>query len=156
MAMSDTATHDSPTWKGEANFLIFASLSEYGMEGRWEQLWAKRVGHNEFVLCCIPYFTYGMALGDRLCTAGSGGRNYVVSKVVSRSGHRVLRLWLKHATLEGRRRVQDALAMSTLLHEWSSANLVAIDVTDPSEIPSELDDLLKDVSVLSIVAEWGG
>lgn len=151
---TEIATHDNPAWRDRANFLIFADLSEFGLEGRWEQLWVKQLGANEFVLCCIPYFTYGVALGDRLCTASRRGRDYVLSKVVSHSGHRVLRLWLKRASLEARERVQDVLAMGALLHEWNSVNLVAIDVADPTKIPTELNNLLADLSALSIDAEW--
>jgi Domain of unknown function (DUF4265) len=138
-----------------ANFLIFADLSEIGFEGHWEQLWTKQLGANEFALCCIPYFTYGVALGDRLCTASRRGRDYVLSKVVSQSGHRVLRLWLKHARLEARERIQEALVVSALLHGRNSVNLVAIDVADPAKIPAALNDLLADLSALSIDAEWG-
>jgi hypothetical protein len=152
---TEIATHDNPAWRDIANFLIFADLSEFGLEGRWEQLWAQQLGGNEFMLCCIPYFAYGVALGDRLCTAPSRGKKYVLSKVVSRSGHRVLRLWLKHSRPDARKRVQDVLAVSALLHEWNSANLVAIDVTDSAKIPAELNDLLENLGALSIDAEWG-
>jgi hypothetical protein len=59
------ATHDYPAWRAQANYLIMADLSPWGLQDRWEQLWASQVAEDEFILCCIPFFTYGMALGDR-------------------------------------------------------------------------------------------
>jgi uncharacterized protein DUF4265 len=150
---SDIAIHDAPVWREQANFLIFADLSDGDLHGRWEQLWARQLGDDEFVLCCIPYFTYGMALGDHVRTGPTKGRKYVVSAITACSGHRVVRCWLKDATLKGRERLESVLGAGNLLHEWSSTNLVAIDVAGkPGE---ELSAFLETALASSIAVEWG-
>ena len=151
---SQIATHEAPVWKEKANFLIFADLLAAGMAGRWEQLWARQLGEAEFELCCIPYFTYGLALGDAVRTQPSGGRRYVVTEVHARSGRRVLRLWLKKAHARGREHVLRHLESHSPLHEWSSDNLLAIDVPAGGPDP-ELSALLADLPRLGVDVEWG-
>jgi hypothetical protein len=124
------------------------------MPGRWEQLWARQLGEAEFELCCIPYFTYGLALGDRVRTQPSGGKRYVVAEAKARSGRRVLRLWLKKAGAEGRERVLRHLVCQSPLHEWSSDNLLVIDVP-PGGPNAELSALLANLSSLAVDVEWG-
>lgn len=150
---SEIATHDTPAWKERANFLIFADLSAAGMPGRWEQLWARQLGGEEFEVCCIPYFAYGLALGDRVRTQPSRGRRYVVAGVHARSGRRVLRLWLKKAQGAGRERVLRCLESCGLCHEWSSQNLLVIDVPGGGHAP-ELAAILADLPNLGIDVEW--
>lgn len=152
---SEIATHDAPVWKVRANFLIFADLSAAEMPGRWEQLWARQLGESEFELCCIPYFAYGLALGDAVRTQPSGGRRYVVAEAHARSGRRVLRLWLKNAAAGGRERLLRHLESESPLHEWSSDNLLAIDVL-PGGPEAELSALLADLPRLGVDVEWGG
>ena len=151
---SSIATHEAPVWKDKADFIIFADLSAAGMPGRWEQLWARQLSESEFELCCIPFFSYGLALGDKVRTAPSGGRTYVVADVDARSGRRVLRLWLKEATRQGRELVLQHLESYSVLCEWSSENLLAIDVM-PARPSEELDTLLSAVSTCGVLVEWG-
>ena len=150
---SEIATHDAPVWQDRANFIIFADLSSAGMPGRWEQLWARQLGEAEFDLCCIPYFTYSLALGDRVRTQPSGGRRYVVAEVHARSGRRVVRLWLKEAQARGRECVLRHLESSSPLHEWSSDNLLAIDVPAGGPDPV-LSALLAELPNLGVDVEW--
>ncbi len=151
---SRIATHDAPVWRERSDFLIFADLSSNGLEGRWEQLWVQQVAQDRFTICCIPFFTYGIALGDTVQTSAASGRKYVVSEVVSRSGRRVLRLWLKGATRDGRERVLARLEARTALCEWSSVDLVAIDVKE-RESDKELEDFLEQMQEAGVVWEWG-
>ncbi|UAL29269.1 DUF4265 domain-containing protein [Nocardioides rotundus] len=90
-AAEQFSTHAEPVWRERANFIINAPLPE---AGRFEQLWAKQVGENQFEICCIPFFLYDLALGDTVETAPQGSRQYVLSRVLNRSGRylpRVLR-----------------------------------------------------------------
>ncbi len=151
---ADIAIHDAQVWKDSANFLIFADLSTTELPGRWEQLWARQVGDAEFELCCVPYFTYGLALGDRVRTHASSGKRYVIADVHVKSGRRVFRLWLKKASVQGRERVHKYLESQSPLHEWSSDNLVAIDV--PANVPDlQVSALLADLPSLGVEFEWG-
>jgi hypothetical protein len=140
---TDISTHDTPAWRADANFIIFADLSKWGLEGKWEQLWAKQITESEFIICCIPYFTYGIALGDKVRTEFAKGKQHVVSEVVDRSGHRVVRLWLKNAPGQVRDDMESFMQSYSLLHEWSSINLLVIDVPDDSRIASNLRTFLE-------------
>jgi hypothetical protein len=73
------STHKEPVWRGRANFIINAKLPE---DGRFEQLWVRKVAEDAFELCCIPFFLYDVALGDVVQTRESGGRKYMLARVV--------------------------------------------------------------------------
>ncbi len=148
---AESATHADPVWREKADFLISADLTSAGMPGEWEQLWAKRLREGEFLVCCIPYFTYGVALGDTVRTAPAGERTYVIEAVVARSGRRVLRLWLRDAGADARSRVIEYIAKESLLHEWSSANLLVIDVAADCPAAGLLEAVMDD----AIQFEWG-
>src|SRR5437762_9357304 len=84
------ATHDAPI--SRANFVIHVDLSGHGMPGKTEQLWAWQVSPSEFEVASLPFFAYGMALGDHVQTHATAVAEYVVERVISRSGRRLLRV----------------------------------------------------------------
>jgi hypothetical protein len=148
------ATHDEPAWRSRSDYIIFANLSEWSLDG-WEQLWANRTG-DDFIICCIPFFTYGIALGDTVCVGPSEGRDYVITNVRNKSGHRVARLWLKNATAYAREEVEKLLHDETPLCEHSSLNLLAIDVPDNSTVAARLCSRLEALArTHSIALEYG-
>lgn len=151
---TEIATHEDPSWGERADFLIFARLGEAGLEGRWEQLWARKTRDGDFEICCIPFFTYGIALGDVVRTTPAFGKTYVVADVTARSGRGVLRFWLKGATRDGRQRLEEVLGREGLATEWHSNNLVAVDV-ESSVLPENLDLIVRDASTFGIEVEWG-
>jgi hypothetical protein len=127
VAMSaEAAVHPEPVWRERANFIISAALDKV----RWEQLWARRLGPNRFEICCIPFFAYDLALGDEVETAPSNGMQYVVSKVVKPSRRYVFRVWFGDSTdALIRDQVLAWLTSSGCLLEWSSDNLLSVDVS---------------------------
>lgn len=131
----EIAAHEHPALRDEANFMIFADLSTDGMSGRWEQLWARQLGETEFQLCCIPFFTYGLALGDRVITGPSGDKKYVIQSVASKSGHLVYRVWFGEAKNKKQAREDvERYARSRNWHfEWSSENLLAVDISSSQD-----------------------
>jgi hypothetical protein len=143
------ATHERPAWKDRANFLVFADLSADELGGRWEQLWARQLGATEFELCCIPFFASGLALGDRFETVSKGNRSYVADRVTHRSGRQVVRMWLAAAP-SLRADAEEYLVRSNLLFEWSSTNLLAIDVppNDESSIIAWVESFAHGTGVL--------
>lgn len=147
---TDIATHPNPAWREKANFLIFADLEDHGMPGRWEQLWARQEG-EEFELCCIPFFTYGLALGDRVRTAPRGGRRYVVASREAPSGRAVGRLWLKGVKDPSiRSAVEEFVRERGWLSEWRSS-LLALDLPDQQawqELSAFTEALPRDHGVL--------
>ena len=153
---SSFATHAAPVWRDRANYLIVADLASYDMPGRWEQLWARQIADEEFEICCIPYFTYGLALGDIVRTRQSGSTTHVVADLLQRSGRQVLRLWLKDADTAGVEQVYAYLVKQAPLHEWSSQNLLAIDLPPDNAVGiQQLAVLLEELKKFGIEAEWG-
>jgi hypothetical protein len=82
------ATHQQ---RPDADFLVHADLEPHGMAGAREQLWVKQVDERRFVMRNLPYFTYGIALGDEVSTDEA----LTIDGVMRRSGHRLLRVALE-------------------------------------------------------------
>ena len=122
------ATHKEPG--ASANFLLHVDLADHGMPGKYEQLWASRSTPTEFAIASIPFFPYGLALGDLVSTRGPEPPNLVVASVVRRSGHRTLRVGLSmYKTIpELHEHLHRELVHSGLCYEWHGAEYVAIDL----------------------------
>jgi len=105
--MRSIATHSSPAWGPKSNFIIRAELEAFGMPGRAEQLWARRLAGFEFEICCIPFFTYGIALGDQVTTDGA----YVIQQTSCKGGHRTLRAAIARPDESG--------SLHKLIHKWA-------------------------------------
>ena len=114
--------HPEPVWRERANFIVGACLPE---QGRTEQLWARQLDEHRFELCCIPFFLYGVALGDIV----AADANYGVQRVLQPSGRYVFRAWFGESSLSqpARQRIAGDLTELGALLEWSSGNLLAID-----------------------------
>ncbi len=110
---------------------------------RFEQLWGRQVAPYRFELCCIPFFTFDMALGDVVET----NEDFVVRSVVEPSGRFVFRVWFG-ATAHPRDEIVSQLEELGALLEWSSVNLLAVDARDEAHA-QEIADFL-------VVAEQRG
>jgi hypothetical protein len=141
------AVHDAPVWRERANFVIGAPLPE---EGRAEQLRVRQVGDRRFEVCCIPFFLYGVALGDVVETDA----DYDLVRVVERSGRFVFRVWLGEV-FHPRQEVADELAELGALLEWSSANLLAVDAADEAHAQTIADYLAEQESASRLAFETG-
>jgi hypothetical protein len=84
---SSIATHSDPAWRDRTNFIARLHLGPYDMPGRWEQCWTHTEDQRLFEMCCIPFFAYGISLGDTL----SIDRNTGAHQVLGKSGHRTIR-----------------------------------------------------------------
>jgi hypothetical protein len=103
-----------------------ADLAPYGLPGRFEQFWARDVSESIFQVCCIPFFTYGIALGDTVKCDGE----FTVQAVVERSGHKNLRLTVadpdRHEVLHSK--IHDWVVSTGLLYEFCSPGYLAVDL----------------------------
>ncbi len=57
-------THDEPAARSRTNYILRLSLAANGFPGRYEQVWTRTEDNVNFELCCIPFFTYDLSLGD--------------------------------------------------------------------------------------------
>jgi hypothetical protein len=124
----EITSHENPAWRDRANYILQADLTDHGMPGLFEQLWARDLGGGRFELCCLPFFTYRYALGDvAVLQHGSDRFPEVLGPVVTGSGRGLLRIALSGRT-ERREDLHAAVAASGRPHEWRGGGLVAIDI----------------------------
>jgi hypothetical protein len=146
MRDEDVVSHAPPARRHRANYLAHADLALHGLPGKWEQLWLRREASDVFVLCSIPFFTYGMALEAHVEVAVDAHDRHVVASVVRSSGHVLVRATDGHretappSDSEAARELvvphgleltlHATLTRLKLEHEWKSPHYVAIDVPD--------------------------
>lgn len=140
------ATHRDPVWRERADFIIGAVLDD---EQGTEQLFSRQLGPRRFELCCIPFFTYGLALGDVVETDD----DFTVSGVVQPSGHRTIRVWFGDTFLP-RDEFTDSVKSFGVEAEWSSSNLLAISAPDELTV-RRVVDLVEQRTADGLVWEFG-
>lgn len=150
-AAEEFSTHSDPVWRDRANFIINARLPE---EGRWEQLWARKVSNDTFEICCIPFFLYDIALGDIVQTQDYRGRKYVFAKVREPSGRYVFRAHFG-PSLNSREEIVDRLTELGAGMEWSSATLLAIDALDLTHAQQIANFLKQRADLGELIYETG-
>src|ERR1700754_3759469 len=64
------------------------------MPGHFEQMWTRTEDERHHELCCVPFFTYGLSLGDVLTLTSEDG----AYRVESKSGHRTIRIAVQDET----------------------------------------------------------
>jgi hypothetical protein len=124
--------HLSPVWRERANLIVQADLAVFELPGKVEQFWVRQLGPFVFELCCIPFLTYGLALGDIIAT----DEKYVFSGLVERKGRLVIRISFsrgpKYVAL--REEVLAQVRQGDLLVEWYSEYYLSVDSPDDSSI----------------------
>ncbi|TDT31307.1 uncharacterized protein DUF4265 [Naumannella halotolerans] len=130
------ATHSSPIWRDRSNFIIAAKF-QIDDETFTEQLWARQIDEYTFEVCCIPFLVYDLALGDVVET----NHEYVVKRVLSRSGRYVFRVIFAGTNAFNSDRVVFALLELGALIEYSSSNVISVDC-----VPSRAQDVAKILS----------
>ncbi len=122
--------HLQPARRDLADFIIgMRCESAIAGECEWEQLWAKKLSINSFKICCIPFFCYGLALGDIVETASDTacGRDYMVTSVVEKSGNFTLRIMFSRECAEDLRLgIIKELRLSGCILEWYSEYLLGV------------------------------
>lgn len=121
--------HQNPIWRNQANFIISAEFPDEEGRERLEQLWVRDIGNKQFEICCIPFFLYDVSLGDIVLTSAKSDRNYLLEKVLKRSGRYVFRVWLGESNYS-REELEENLESLGALTEWYSQNFLSIDAVD--------------------------
>lgn len=124
--MPRIATHSNPITRSDPSFLVRVPVDDVSPPGAWEQLWTRRLGVGEYELTCIPFFAYGMALGDVLQVDEEQG--HLVTGVRRTLGNGVLRIAVldKNDVQWVHAQLHDLLGRLEYLHEWSAPGYVAI------------------------------
>ncbi|MFI7276150.1 DUF4265 domain-containing protein [Streptomyces sp. NPDC049879] len=153
--IDDICGHAEPAWKAEGDTFLMCDLGGSGLPGRWEQLWAKRTGTDEFVVCAIPLFADGIALGDHVTARPAHGFDLVVDSVVRSAGNAVLRVYFREGaevweTQDRQTELIRSVGELGLLSETGLLGHVAISCPWDSPQYGELEKLLHAYTLL----EW--
>jgi Domain of unknown function (DUF4265) len=142
----NTIDHIFPVWREKANFILAVALTNADVpkEWKWEQIWARQIEENIFEICCIPFFAYGLALGDLVDTHTVEGKDYVIKSLVKSSNNKTIRVWM--LDLDNKDSVVESITKLGCLVEFRSENSKLISVaalTDSSakEIRSYLSKM---------------
>lgn len=119
--------HDHPVGRSSQNVLTHVDLERFGFTGQKEQLWLRPSEEGDFVVACLPFRVYGLALWDRVQLSAEGS---TIVRLLERSGRRVLRvLFLPRPDQdEFKARVTHEVELAGLVCEWSGNRHVAVDV----------------------------
>lgn len=143
------AVHMNPIWREKSDFLIRAHFEKTDGANGWEQLWVKQLSENRFSICCIPFFTYGLSLGDEIATYGI----YQIQGVAKKSGHSTFRVWFTdESDLESQSTVLRQLGDKGSLFEYYSNKFLGISV-DTGHSLQEIFDILQALEVEGKI-EW--
>jgi hypothetical protein len=147
------ATHKDPVWRDRANFIIRVDLTPFGLTGNCEQLWTRTEdGGQTYEVCCIPFFTYGIALGDCL----TWDETTHVVQVVTRSGRRCIRIAFGDKAVAKARHEEfhGATIASGALAEQNNEGYWALDLIDDAHAEGVVRMLTPWVEDGSLTWEW--
>jgi hypothetical protein len=123
--------HLAPAWLDRGDSIVSVNLVQGSSEGRRgeEELWMRRLDHNRFELCCIPFFAYDLALGDQLTAEADATGKLWLRGVVQRSGRSTFRV--RPSEIAGPNRleelIQELAHLQCLTELWHPTNVLAID-----------------------------
>lgn len=121
--------HRAPVWRDRADFVFAAHLGTKDGKNEWEQLWGQKTAPHRFILCCIPFFVYDVALGDEVET----DVDFVLQRVVHHAGQITFRVWFGGQDIATREALMREIEAMKPLKEWSSENLLALSLSGEAE-----------------------
>jgi hypothetical protein len=146
-------THADPAWRERTNFIARLDLAQHGEPGRYEQVWTRTDDQHLFELCCIPFFTYGISLGDTLQIDRKTGTHTIHQK----SGHRTIRIVFRSdkAAHQQHNQLHDTLT-GTLgcLAEFHGVHYAAIDLATDHQASAVIDMLAPLHDAGALIWEW--
>lgn len=150
-------THENPVWREKANFIIHAKMDTSDGVLRFEQLWVRQLNNEDthFEICCIPFFLYNLALGDKVSTVPGYGKKYILHEIIEPSGHHTFRVWFKKD--DSKSEIAHVLEEMGCLLEWQTqeGNLLALDVSSDKGIEDLADYLWKREQQGMLIYETG-
>ncbi len=134
-------THRYPAWRHEADFVLMHALDD-SEPLCFEQLWAAHCGGDRYRICCIPFFVFGLSLGDVVRCEAAHGYDYCATEIVESSPRSTFRLYSADG-IDDHAEIIKALESVGALVERSSRNMVAVDAAD-EQICLAAVELLQD------------
>jgi hypothetical protein len=150
---SQIVTHSDPAWRDRTNFIVRLDLAPYDEPGRYEQCWTRTEDQRLFEMCCIPFFTYGISLGDLLEVNQDTGAHSIHRK----SGRRTIRVNFLNdeAAHREHHHLHDALVGPLgCLGEFHGPHYAAIDLANDQQASAVIDVLTPLFEVGSLIWEW--
>jgi hypothetical protein len=150
-----TITHEFPVWRETSDFILAKRLNESDVpeKWKWEQIWARQILDNVFEICCIPFFSYGLALGDWVNTKPLDERKYVINDIVEKKGHTTYRVWFQ-SKAEWNSTIDEIQTLGCLVEvRWEKSGLIAIDAPN-STIREKLENFLRNLEETTLDIEW--
>ena len=119
------ARHPAPPMGTENCVEVSVDLSEHGLDGQTEMLWATAAHEHDYVVACIPFFAYGIQFGDLIEVDPASNK---LVRVLQQSGLRTMRVAFVNEAVE--RDMHDScrehLSQTPLPHEWCDSGYVSI------------------------------
>lgn len=139
----DVVQHKDPAWGDRADAVVLRNLASDDLEGLWEQLWVRHLDLGKYELCCLPFFAYGLALGDVLDVAVDRDDRLVITGLARSGGRSLIRVvaGLEADVPTFHDALHALLATEGLIHEWHRSGYVAIDVPDVQRVAPFLSAL---------------
>jgi hypothetical protein len=147
--------HEDPVGRAENNYIAQADLAPFCLDGQIEQLWLQPEEDGTYTVACIPFMSYGLALGNRFRLSPEAR----VVEVAQPSGHRVLRTLLRPSTNAERlgrsiSLITKSIKESGLLSEWHGEHFVAIDVPSGTDMSTLFALLQREADEADAFWEW--
>ena len=101
------------------------SLASFGMPDRYERLIIVPSPTGDYVVACLPFFSYGIQFGDFVTIQQPGN---VFERVLKSSGLRTLRFAFTSPSIadEHHEQLHGKVVASGLPHEWHGSGYVAV------------------------------
>lgn len=151
---SKIVTHGEPAARQRSNFIVRLDLTADGLPGHYEQVWTRTDDTRRHELCCIPFFTYGLSLGDVITMTNREG----VYRVESKSGHRTIRIAVQDQTYAHERHddLHDGLAQIGVVTEFRghSNSYCAVDIMTEDQADAVIELLTPLMQAGTLVWEW--
>ncbi|MEW2352546.1 DUF4265 domain-containing protein [Spirillospora sp. NPDC029432] len=150
----DICVHRDPVGRDRADFIIMCDLTGSRMPGRWEQLWARTLDGGLYEICCVPFFAYGLSLGDEVSARSAPEFEWVVDSVVRPAPGTTLRAAFRDRDREtvrdGQREIVAAAERAGLPYEIHRFGYLAVHYPGPPAT-AELDEVLDPLAAEGIL-----
>lgn len=142
------AIHINPSWRKKANYIFRCILESNSDSLEYEQMWGQKIENGNIILCCIPFFVEGLALGDIVKVDENG----IFVELLQESGNITIRAWTRRMEESAKRPFVEKMLSLVDDAEMYSDDLTAFSVLGEFSRPA-LDHLIDSEKALGLVYE---